>query len=86
MVGDLDRDGHDIDVRLSHELLVIREDGGDAECLAGEARGIRAGRAEGPDLVVRQRAQCRDVRGSCPAPRRVDPDDPDAQLRFRPWW
>jgi len=40
-------------------------------------------RAECPDLVVRQRAQCRDVGGGGPAPDGADTDDPDTQLRFK---
>ena len=35
-------------------------------------------RAECPDLVVRHRAQCRDVGGGGPAPLRAVPDDPGA--------
>src|SRR5439155_10692883 len=83
MLRGLDRDGDDVDVWLGYELLVVREHGADVECLACCARGLRAVRAECPDLVVRQRAQCRDVGVRRPAPDGADPDDPHTQRQLR---
>ena len=80
MVRDLDRDSDHVDIGLGHQLIVMRKDRGDSERFAGRARGCRAGRAECPDLVVRQCAQGRDMRGGRPTPGGVDPDDPDAEL------
>ena len=39
-------------------------------------------RAERPDLVVRQRAQCRDVSSGSPTPDSADTDDPNAKCRL----
>ena len=52
MVRDPDRNGDDVDIGLGDQLIVVREDGGDSERVAGGARGFRAARAECPDLVV----------------------------------
>ena len=68
---------------LSNQLLVVGEHRAHPEHFPGRARGFRAVRAQRPDLVVRQRTQCRDVRGGSPAPDRADPDDPDTQHRSR---
>ena len=70
MVRNLDRHGDDVDIGMGNQLIVVREDRRDSERLAGGARGVRAGRAECPDLVVRQRTQGRDVRGRSPTPGR----------------
>ena len=42
MVRHLDRDGNDVDIGLGNQLIVMREDRGDSERVAGGARGFRA--------------------------------------------
>ena len=82
MVRDLDRHRDHVDVWLGHQLLVVREHRADPEHFACGARRFRALRAQRADLVVRQRAQRRDVGGGGPTPGGADTDDPDAQLRW----
>src|SRR5207253_5757342 len=74
MLRDLDRDGDHVDVGLRHQLPVVYEHRADPERSAYCARGLRAAGAECPDLVVRKRAQRRNVGGGGPAPDGADSD------------
>jgi hypothetical protein len=83
MVRDLDGNSHYVDVRLGHQLLVLREHRSDTKRFPCCARRFRTMRAQCPDRVVRQRAQGRDVSSSGPAPDGADPDDSDTEGRLR---
>ena len=65
--GHADRHDHQVDVRLGdHRLEVVKRELG-AERRRRRLRRLLVGRADGFELVVRQRVQCRDVGVGAPA-------------------
>ncbi len=53
VVRGLDGNDDKVDIGSRYQLLVVGEDRGDSECLAGGVCGFRAGRAQRADLVAR---------------------------------
>src|SRR5258707_1092758 len=83
MVRHLDGNSDHVDVWLDDQLLVVSKHCRDTKRISCCARRFLAARADRSDLVVRQRAQRRDMGGGRPPPGGVDPDDPDTQRPFR---